>query len=124
MATNREYEDGSYLSINVDDAAFPGDTCDSGDPVLVGALPGVCVVSQGDGGNDPDNATIHFGGVYRLNVTGAVTEIGQPVYITSAGALNRTTSNDLFGFALATKGASAAVIPVKVAAYSNNVASS
>lgn len=121
MATNRIYERGVNLDVDVSDATAPNDPVESGDPLLLTHVPGVALTDA----DADDIATVQLGeGVFDLTVTGAITAIGQAVYISSAGALNVTTSNDLFGFALETKGATAGVIKVALAAQSNNVPTS
>lgn len=82
---------------------------ESGDPVEVGDLVGVALTDRDADGN----ATVQLDGVFNLSVTGAVSNVGDPVYIAS-GALNVTDTNPLFGHALETKGAAAGVIPVRV----------
>lgn len=109
MATNVHFAQGDNLSLPV-----PNNT-DSGAPVRVGSLNGVAMTAEGDGGNPSGSASVQLVGVFDLEVTGAVTNVGDPVYITSAGALNVTAAdNDLFGHALASKAAAASVIPVRV----------
>lgn len=109
MATNETYRDGDKLSLPVADNTV------SGAPVKVGSLLGVTQTKEGEGGNPDGTATVWLKGVFNLTVTGAVSNVGDPVYITSAGALNVTaTDNTLFGYALATKGATAGVIPVRI----------
>lgn len=108
MATNVHFAQGDNLSLPV-----PNNT-DSGAPVRVGSLNGVAMTAEGEGGNPSGSASVQLVGVFDLEVTGAVTNVGDPVYISSGGALNVTDTNPLFGHALATKGASAGVIPVRV----------
>lgn len=43
---------------------------DSGDPVIVGTIAGVCIVKEGEGGNASGVATIQTEGVFDLPVTG------------------------------------------------------
>lgn len=90
----------------------------SGDPVLVGSLPGVAQTDRDTDGN----ATVWREGAHRLSVTGAITAVGQPVYIAAAATGTRQTgltatagSDVLYGYALATKAAGAAEIPVAIA---------
>ena len=111
MARNEVFRDADHLSLPV-----PADT-PSGAPVLVGAtLVGVTQTAEGEGGNDEGYATVWRKGAHDLEVTGAVTAVGDPVYITSANVLNRTASgNTLFGYALELKGAAAGVITVALA---------
>ena len=108
MATNTKFEDGDYLSLPV-----PADTV-SGAPVRVGGLNGVTQTKEGEGGNVDGNASVMLKGVHLVTVTGAVTNVGDPVYITAGNAVNVTNTNPLFGHALASKGATAGVIPVRV----------
>lgn len=109
MSTNEKFRDGDSLSLPV-----PTDTV-SGAPVKVGSLMGVTETAEGEGGNADGSASVRLKGVFNLSVTGAVSNVGDPVYITSGNALNTTASgNTLYGYALATKGASAGVIPVRI----------
>jgi predicted RecA/RadA family phage recombinase len=65
-------------------------------------------------------ASVATEGVFNVSVTGAIASVGFPVYITSVtGALVVAAGAgiQLFGHALATKGAGAAVIPVRLAQY-------
>lgn len=110
MATNQHLRHAAHLSLPV-----PSGTV-SGDPVKVGSLVGVAVTSRGEGGNESTHATVWRDGSWHVEVTGAVANVGDPVYITSAGDLNVTASgNTLFGYALETKGAAAGTIPVALA---------
>lgn len=110
MALNERFRYGDHVSLPV-----PANTA-SGAPVLVGALPGVTQTKPGEGGNATGYATVWLHGVFDLTVGDAITNVGQAVYITAAGALtNVATSNTLFGYALATKAAAAGEIPVKIA---------
>ena len=55
-------------------------------------------------------------GGHVFDVAFAITNIGDPVYITPAGALTATEStNALFGHALSTKGAPAGPLTVRIA---------
>jgi predicted RecA/RadA family phage recombinase len=107
MATNTVFEDGDYLSLPVASGTA------SGAPVRVGSLNGVTQTKEGGGGNPALSASVVLKGVHLLTVTGAVTNVGDPVYI-AAGALNVTNTNPLFGHALQTKSAGAAAIRVRV----------
>lgn len=113
MAKNVIFEDGDNLSLPV-----KADT-QSGDPVLVSAdltsgLVGVALTDEGEGGNPDGYASVQMKGVVDISVTGAVTVIGAPVYITAANVVNVTNTNVLYGYALETKGASASVIRVRI----------
>lgn len=104
MATNEVYREGDNLSLPVAEGVL------SGAPVQVGSLMGVALTDR-----DADGyATVRLKGVFDLEVTGAVVAVGDPVYI-AAGALNVTNTNPLFGHALATKGAAAGVVAVRIA---------
>lgn len=111
MATNVQYQSGKNLSLPVISGTV------SGDPVLVSGdltsgITGVALTDRGEGGNASGNASIQTKGVVRIPVTGAVTVIGAPVYITAANVVNVTNTNVLYGYALELKGASASVISV------------
>lgn len=111
MALNEVHPYADDLSLPVPDGTA------AGSPVIVGAtIVGVTQTKEGTGGNPDNYATVRTRGSHKLSVTGAVTAIGDPVYITSGNALNRTASgNTLFGYALELKGAPAGVITVKIA---------
>lgn len=113
MATNTKFEDGDYLSLPVPAATL------SGAPVHIGAgTNAVTQTKEGDGGNAAGFASCQLKGVHNVSVTGAVATVGDYVYITTPGnALNTTNTNPKFGVALATKGAAAGVIPVRVDQY-------
>lgn len=106
---NLVFNEGDKLSLPV-----PADTA-SGAPVKVGSIIGVTATAEGEGGNPDGHASVWTRGVYALEVTGAIANVGDPVYITSANALNVTNTNTLFGYALETKGAAAGTIRVKLA---------
>ncbi len=106
MATNEVFRDADHLTLPV----LAG--VKSGDPVKVGSLVGVAQTDRDTDGT----ATVWLKGGHRLTVTGAVTNVGDPIYITAAGALNVTpTDNTLFGHALETKAAAASEIVVRIA---------
>jgi predicted RecA/RadA family phage recombinase len=111
MARNEVFRDADHLSLPVPDGTK------AGSPVLIGGtLVGVTETDEGTGGNADNFATVWRKGAHKLSVTGAVTAVGDPVYITSGNALNRTASgNTLFGYALELKGAPAGVIRVAIA---------
>jgi predicted RecA/RadA family phage recombinase len=111
MAKNRRHEEGRYLELSV-----PAET-ESGDPVVVGALPAVALTDRQDNGK----ATCQTDGVFELEVTGknkagekAIAE-GDVVYLT-AGVLNVNDEEGVpFGYALAPVVKNKTeVIPVKV----------
>ena len=90
MALNEVFKLGTYISLPVD-----SDT-KSGDPVRVGVLNGTAITDAGKGGQKPTHASVDLTGAHRHIIAGAA--VGDPVYITSAGALTLTASgNKLFG---------------------------
>lgn len=109
MAKNLYMNDGRYLSQVATQPATPA----SGQPVMVGDIPGVALVNEGAGGNDPTETSIDTGGVYMLLVTGAITEGAIVYFVVADGTLTATVgTNKRFGYALAA-GTSVAV-PVKI----------
>ena len=136
MAVNQVFKTGNNISLPV-----PAGT-KSGDPVRVGAFNAVAITDEASGsktfdlgggvsltqptggvGNAPGYATVKLDGAYNLTVTGAIASVGLPVYITGANALTATsTGNKVFGYALATKGAGAGVIPVYLVQTGDNAA--
>lgn len=114
MATNEVYENGTHLSVACTDPATPV----SGDPVLLGQIPGVCTVSEGTDGN----ASIVTEGVFNLSVKGtsgsnAAIAAGDIVYYVTGNTpkLSVTTSGVRFGYALAPVISGATTtIPVKL----------
>lgn len=110
MAKNKRYEDTGTLYLPVIAGVV------SGGPVVVGMIPGVATTDR-----DADGfATVETAGTFDVSVTGAIASVGLPVYITSAtGALVVAPGAgiQLFGHAMATKGAGAGTIPVRIAQY-------
>ena len=91
------YRPASELSLPV-----PAGTA-AGKPVLVGSLVGVTATKEGEGGNATGYATVLMDDrAYLLDVNGAITGAGQPVYIVAAdNSLTMTaTGNTLFGFTI------------------------
>jgi hypothetical protein len=114
MARNEVFRDADHLSLPV-----PADTA-AGVAVLVGGadgLKGVTETPEGQGGNADGFATVWLKSSAVLPVTGAVTAIGQPIYIPpTGGALTTTATNNVkWGNALALKGAGTAPLHVRVA---------
>lgn len=97
----------------------------SGDPVKVGSLVGVALTDRAKSpeletdfgnGNREGYATVARDGAWKLTVTGAVTQIGAPVYISGTGTLSVTAGSDtLFGYALGLKDAAAGIVVVEIA---------
>lgn len=111
MARNERFLNADHLSLPVPDGTG------SGVAVIVGSIVGVTQTKEGEGGNADNFATVWTKGAFDLPVTGTISAVGTPVYIpTAGGALTATsTSNVLFGYALATKGSGTGTIPVKIA---------
>lgn len=106
MALNEKFRDADHLSLPVPAGKK------SGDHVRVGGLNGVCQTDRDADGN----ATVWLKGGHVFTTDFAVTNIGDPVYITPAGALSGTAAgNALFGHALSTKGAPAGPLTVRIA---------
>jgi hypothetical protein len=105
MAINAIFKADSYISVNV------GLEKSAGDPFVVGELTGVCVTGSGsattpvpDGkrlglGNKSGWASVALEGGFRVPVAAGVAyAVGDVVYITAAGVLNKTlTGNTRFG---------------------------
>lgn len=115
MAKNRVYEDGRRLSLAATDPATPA----SGDPVVVGQMPGVALTDERSDGT----TSIDFGGVYSLAVRGvdgvgnSAVAVGDILYYVAADTpkLSKKNTGVRFGYALGTVAAGAtATIPVKV----------
>lgn len=110
MALNEVFRDADHLSLPV-----PAST-GSGAPVRIGGLNGVTQTARGEGGNESTHATVWLKGAHSFDVAFAVSNVGDPIYITSANALAGTaTDNQLFGHALSTKAAAAGPLIVRIA---------
>ncbi|MGQ4574900.1 capsid cement protein [Dermabacteraceae bacterium P7006] len=108
MATNQVHQPGVHISLPVAAGVK------SGDPVRVGVLNGVAVTGRGEGGNPEGNASVWLDGIWALQVKGAVTNVGDIVYITDAREITTTKgSNKPFGAALDTQSGDG-VVPVKI----------
>jgi len=95
----------------------------SGDPVLIGAIPGVAVTDEGDGGNATGETTVCTSGIFNLPVEGTdasgnkAVAVGDKVYYDSAATIKLSVdaSKVLFGVALGTvSSGSSAVIKVLI----------
>lgn len=99
MAKNIIFEDGDQIAVAATNPATPA----SGDPVILGQLPGVALIAEGSDGL----TTIKTNGVATLSVKGtsgsdAAIAAGDIVYYVSANTpkLSVTTSGVRFGYAL------------------------
>lgn len=119
MAKNRVFHDGRTLSLVATDPASPA----SGDPVIVGQIPGVALTKVGEGGNAATATSIDTSGVYNLSVKAvngsgnSAVAVGDILYYVSADdpKISKKDTGVRFGYALAaiTSGATA-TIPVKI----------
>jgi predicted RecA/RadA family phage recombinase len=125
MALNEQFRDADHLSLPVPSGLK------SGDPVRVGGLNGVLETDRADSTvvdevrgpavnlNPDGNATVWLKGAHIFQVSFAVTNVGDPVYIvTSTNALAATDNegaNPLYGHALTTKSATAGPLTVRIA---------
>jgi predicted RecA/RadA family phage recombinase len=113
MAKNTEYEFAFKLHVPVAEGKK------SGDPVLVGVMPGVCLTDRDSNGE----ATVQFVGAFRLKVIGKEgsenkeIKFGEKVFIDSEGKLTKKESgNTLFGYVLkAVASGKEESVPVKIA---------
>lgn len=115
MAKNRVYAEGRQLSVAVTDPDTPA----SGDPVVVGQLPGVALTDERPDGT----TTVAFEGVFELPVRGvdsagnSAVAVGDILYYVAADTpqLSKKNTGVRFGYALGTVTAGAtATIPVKI----------
>lgn len=121
MAKNRKRETGRELSLAPTSA--PGTTALSGDPVVVGQLPGVALKDATDTVANAGTTTIQFDGVFDLPVKGvdqsgnSAVAAGDILYYVAADTprLSKKNTGVRFGYALSTVGsAGTGTIPVKV----------
>ncbi len=115
MSTNQVYDEARKLSLAVTDPVAPA----SGDPVLVGQIPGVALTAaRADG-----TTTIDTAGVYNLTVNAvdgvgnSAVAVGDILYYTAADVIKLAKKNAgvRFGYALDALAAGAnGVIRVKV----------
>ena len=116
MATNEVFEYGNQLSVVCSHPTTPA----SGDPVIVGQIPGVALTDERTDGT----TTVKFNGVYDLTVAGvngsgnSAVAVGDILYYVSADApavLSKKTTGVRFGYALETvDSGGSAVIQVKI----------
>src|SRR5215831_8560046 len=99
MAKNEVLENGTHFAVAATDPATPA----SGDPVVLGQLPGVALTAEDAAGN----TTIATEGVFNLSVKGtngtnAAIAAGDILYYVSANTpkLSVTNTGVRFGYAL------------------------
>lgn len=119
MATNLQQDEGRYLNAAATQPATPV----SGDPVLVGQIPGVALTGEGEGGNAAGEVTVDTGGVYMLSVKGvnqtgnSAVAVGDILYYRAGETppVDKHNAGVRYGYALGTVGSgNTATIPVKV----------
>lgn len=115
MAKNEVYKQGKYLSLAATDPATPA----SGDPLIVGQIPGVAQTAEDTAGN----TSVAMEGVFNLSVKGidgsgnSAVAIGDILYYTSGDTpkISKKATGVRFGYALGTvTSGSTATIPVKL----------
>ncbi len=108
---------GHTINAAATDPASPA----SGDPVIVGTIPGVAVTAEAEGGNAAGETTIATDGVFNLSVKGvdaggnSAVAAGDKIYYVTADTpkLSKKNTGVLFGKALGAVGSSlTATIPV------------
>jgi predicted RecA/RadA family phage recombinase len=115
MAGNIVYEQGDQLALTATDPATP----ESGDPVLVGQIPGVALIDEAADGK----TTIKMNGVATLSVKGvdgsgnSAVAAGDILYYVTGDTpkLSKKTSGVRFGYALeAVSSGATATIRLKI----------
>lgn len=111
MATNIVFEDGTQLALVATDPTTPA----SGDPLLVGQIPGVALITEAADGL----TTVKTNGVATLSVKGvdgsgnSAVAAGDIIYYVTGDTpkLSKKTSGVRFGYALeaVTSGATATI---------------
>lgn len=116
MPLNEAFRNADALSLPVPNSTAPGA------PVLVGGLKGITQTGTDASGNpigvgNPvGSATVWLKGAHVVTVTGAITAIGQPIYIDGSNNLTTTVgSNTLWGHALTLKGSGSGTATVRIA---------
>lgn len=131
MAKNRIFEHGTQLTVAPTDG--PNATVQSGDPVIVGQLPGVALIDGSDTIANGGTCTVQFDGVFDLAVNAWNTSLnagagggdavvaGDIIYFDPASGLLRPNNADAgavrFGYALeavAAAAGAAAVTTIRV----------
>lgn len=88
---NMKFKSDDYISLPV------ANGLKSGDPFVVGTLVGVLTTDEGGGvGNKEGFASVALEGGAELNIPVAIRPavLGETLYITSAGVVNRTASGN------------------------------
>lgn len=115
MAKNRVHEHGTQLSLAATDPATPA----SGDPVVVGQLPGVALTAERADGT----TSIQTDGVFSLSVKGvdgvgnSAVAVGDLIYYVAADTpkLSKKATGVRFGYALeAVSSGGTSTIKVKI----------
>ena len=120
MATNLYMNDSRYIKGAATQPATPV----SGDPVLLGQIPGVALTGEAEGQNAAGEITLDTQGVYNLLVGGedgsgnSAVAIGDILYYDSAATpkINKDNANGVrYGYALGTvTSGNTGTIPVKL----------
>lgn len=100
MATNEVYKRGDYLALVATDPATPV----SGDPLVVGQIPGVAQANE----NADGTTSVAMVGVFTLSVKGidgggnSAVAVGDIIYYTAADTpkLSKKATGVRFGYAL------------------------
>lgn len=110
MATNRAYPEGDQLTVAPTGATVDPPT--SGDPIVFGQRPGVCLTDSTDTIANAGEASVQFDGVFNLDVSGrsddgtaavdAAITAGDIVYLDDAdNQINADDNNGVrFGYAM------------------------
>jgi predicted RecA/RadA family phage recombinase len=111
LALNRELEDAKQVCLPVPEGT------ESGDPLVLGALPCVALIDR----NADGEASVDLGGAYRLTVSGedgegnAAVGVGDILFIDAEGNITVDEAGTRFGYALdAVAEGEEAVIRVKI----------
>lgn len=120
MALNLVEPDGKILVAVASAPATPA----SGDPVMIGQIPGVALTAEGGGGNISTETTIATCGIFALSVKGenaagnSAVALGDILYYEAGQTppINKDSTNGIrFGYALGTvTSGSTATINVRV----------
>lgn len=121
MARNEVFRDADHLSLPVPSGTVAGaplrigqfnvvTETDRADSTVIDPLAGPKVNLNPNG-----YATCWLKGAHTFTVSFAVSNVGDPIYITPGNALTATSSgNSLYGAALSTKGATSGPLTVRI----------